>query len=160
MHTRPATVADLPALVAVVNAAFEVEKWFIDGERISIEKAREQMEGGVFILAEEDFTPSGAAPAIIGSVYVTRFGDRGYFGMLAVAPGMQGRGLGRILVEAAEDHCRRAGCTDMDLSVINLRTELPPLYRKLGYVETGTGELNPHIPAKLPAHFIRMSKPL
>ena len=159
MRTRLATVADLPALVAVVNAAFEVEKWFIDGERISIEKAREQMEGGVFILAEDDVAPGGTAP-IIGSVYVTRFGDRGYFGMLAVAPGMQGRGLGRTLVEAAENHCRQAGCTDMDLSVINLRTELPPLYRKLGYVETGTGELNPHIATRIEAHFIRMSKPL
>ena len=159
MHTRLATVADLPALVAVVNAAFEVEKWFIDGERISLEKAREQMNGGVFIVAEDD-APRGGAPAIVASVYVTRFGDRGYFGMLAVAPGMQGRGLGRIIVEAAENYCRLAGCTEMDLSVINLRTELPALYRKLGYVETGTGELNPHIATKVPAHLIRMSKHL
>jgi ribosomal protein S18 acetylase RimI-like enzyme len=158
MRTRLATADDLPAIVPIVNAAFAVEKFFIDGERTSVEIAREQMNNGVFIVAEEA-TDDGAA-RIIGSVYVERRGDRGYFGMLAVAPEAQGRGLGRLLVEAAEGHCRANGCDFMDLSVINLRTELPPFYRKLGYRETHTSELPERIRVTQAAHFIHMSKPL
>jgi hypothetical protein len=31
----------------------------------------------------------------------------------------------------------------MDLTVLSLRPELPPLYRKLGYTETGVEEFRP-----------------
>lgn len=157
MRTRIANPADIPAIVPIVNAAFAVEKFFINGERTSDDKVREQMNQGVFIIAEDEVDN---AEKIIGSVYVERHGSHGYFGMLAVAPEAQGRGLGRLLVEAAEQHCRACGCTHMDLSVINLRTELPPFYRKLGYHETHTSPLPDRIPTTQPAHFIHMSKPL
>jgi hypothetical protein len=41
----------------------------------------------------------------------------------------------------------------VDIRVVNLRTELPPIYHALGYVETGT-EAVPGSPALKPAHFI------
>ncbi|HUO60248.1 MAG TPA: GNAT family N-acetyltransferase, partial [Candidatus Acidoferrales bacterium] len=87
---------------------------------------------------------------------------RGYFGMLAVDPSRQGTGLGRKMVDAAEDHCRRVGCTHVDINVLSLRTELPPFYRKLGYTETGTEELHPVHGLKpgLKCHVIVMSKSL
>jgi hypothetical protein len=48
----------------------------------------------------------------------------------------------------------------MDINVVDLRTELPPIYRKLGYSVSGTSPLPDSIPTKLPCHFIQMTKPL
>jgi ribosomal protein S18 acetylase RimI-like enzyme len=79
--------------------------------------------------------------------------------MLSVNPALQGRGLGRRLVDAAENYARVHGCSAMDIRVVNLRTELPAFYRKLGYAETG--EVEPDDPRALqPFHFVTMSKPL
>jgi hypothetical protein len=47
----------------------------------------------------------------------------------------------------------------MDLSVVNLRTELPRFYDRLGYTETGTAPFtDPR--ATRPCHFVLMSKRL
>jgi GNAT superfamily N-acetyltransferase len=52
--------------------------------------------------------------------------------MLAVDPAHQGKGLGRAMVKSAENYCRQQRCKAMDLSVLSLRPELLPFYRKLG----------------------------
>jgi ribosomal protein S18 acetylase RimI-like enzyme len=82
--------------------------------------------------------------------------------MLAVDPERQGEGLGRRMIAAAEDHLRRAGCSHIDISVLNLRTDLPALYAKLGYVATGTEEFRLSRPLKagVQCHAIVMSKTL
>src|SRR5262249_15002811 len=86
-------------------------------------------------------------------------GERGYFGMLSVDPARQKEGLGRRLVEIAEQRCRDAGCRIMELHAVNLRPELLPYYRRLGYVESGTAPFTSER-LKQPAHFIIMEKPL
>jgi hypothetical protein len=50
----------------------------------------------------------------------------------------------------------------MDITVLSLRTELPPFYRKLGYVETGAEEFRTSRPLKdgVQCHCIVMSKAL
>jgi len=63
--------------------------------------------------------------------------------MLAVHPAQQKNGLGTKMVGAAEEYCRAKGCGVMDLCVLSLRPELPPLYRKLGYAESGVEEFHP-----------------
>jgi hypothetical protein len=49
----------------------------------------------------------------------------------------------------------------MDLTLVNLRKELPPYYARFGYVESGTLPFpaDQH-PPKMPLHLIRMSKEL
>ena len=64
------------------------------------------------------------------------------------------------MVEEAEDYARAAGCEFMDLRIVNLRAELPPFYRRLGYVETGTEPFAADAEPSQPCHFINMSKPL
>ena len=150
---RTARPADVGAVTAIINAAYQVERFFIDGDRTSEDEVRRYMAKGAFLVAEEDGRPAGC-------VYVEQRGDRGYFGLLAVAPAQHGKGLGRTLVEAAEERLRRAGCIAMDISVVDLRTELPPFYRRLGYVETGTAPFPDPEKATRPCHFILMSKPL
>jgi GNAT superfamily N-acetyltransferase len=153
LTTRFAADSDAEAITALVNAAFKVERFFIDRDRIDPGKVREMLGTGKYLLAEE----SGA---LIACVYVELRGQRAYFGLLGVDPSQQGHGLGQKMVEEAEDYARAAGCEFMDLRIVNLRTELPPFYRRLGYEETGTEPFAADAKPSQPCHFIKMSKPL
>ncbi|HEX5069465.1 MAG TPA: GNAT family N-acetyltransferase [Vicinamibacterales bacterium] len=143
---------DIPELVRLINAAYEVEKFFVSGDRTDAATVRHLLTRGVFLVTRE-------GDDISGCVYVELRGPRGYFGMLSVLPGRQGSGLGRRLVTLAEQHAREHGGRDMDIRVVNLRTELPPFYRRLGYEETG---IEPAVEPRAlrPFHFIVMSKRL
>ena len=144
---------DVAALTRLINAAYEVEKFFVSGDRTSADDVRQMMQLGEFLAATDE------TGAIVGCVYVKVTDGRGYFGLLSVDPARQRGGLGSRLVSAAESHARAAGCTAMDLRVVNLRQELPPFYRRLGYVETGVEQAN-EPRALQPFHFLRMSKAL
>lgn len=152
---RPATLADIPMMLPMINEAFAIET-FLEGTRTNAEQLIDMMQKGNFLLG---FDSSGE---LVASVFVKVQGERGYFGMLAVAPAHQGKGLARVMVKAAEDHCRKRGCTAMALTVLSLRPELPPLYSKFGYLESGTEEFKPSRPLKpgVECHCIVMSKRL
>lgn len=150
---RPADSTDIPALVRLINAAFIVEQFVFDGDRISAEEARAFMETGKFLVAQGE-------AGFVGCVYMGLRKGRGYLGLLAVDPQRQGTGLGRKLVAAAEDYFRGEGCCAVDLRVISQRTPLPSFYCRLGYVEIGTAPFAPSLQAKVPGHYIVMSKPL
>lgn len=154
VHIRAATASDVPAIIRVVNAAFAIET-FLDGTRTDEKRMAETTSKGKFLVAED-------GGRIVASVYVEPRGKRGYFGMLAVDPASQGKGLGRAMVEAAESYCQNRGCTAMDIAVLSLRPELLPLYQKLGYVKAGTEEFHPSRTLKDGAvcHIIILSKEL
>ena len=138
----------------VINLAFRAaESFFVEGDRITPEILQSMLDKGNFLLAE-------AAAGLVGCVYVELQGERAYFGLLAVDPARQHRGLGRRLIDEAENHARADGCRIMDLRIVSVREELPPFYRRLGYVETGTAPFPAEIKSKLPCHFVLMSKPL
>lgn len=150
---RAAGGSDIPALVRLINAAFIVEQFVFDGDRINAEETRAFIESGRFLIAED-------SAKLIGCVYLEIREDRGYLGLLAVDPARQGTGLGRKLVTAAEDYFRVEGCHAVDLRVISQRTPLPPFYRSLGYIEIGTASFSLSLNAKVPGHYIVMSKSL
>ncbi len=66
------------------------------------------------------------------------------------------------MVEAAEERLRQQGCKAVDIAVLRLRPELLPLYRRFGYVETGSEEFKPSRPLRpgVECHCIVMSKRL
>src|SRR3954465_1068493 len=132
MRIDVATPEDVPAILSIVNAAFLVET-FIEGTRTDTKQLLAMMRKGEFLAARD-------GDEIIASIYTELRGERGYFGMLAVDPSRQGAGLGRLMVEAAEDHLRDSGCRFVDISVLSPRTELFPFYGKLGYRERGRAE--------------------
>ncbi len=77
--------------------------------------------------------------ALVGTVTVSAAGPaRAYLGMLSVAPGQQGSGLGRRLIIAAEAEARRHfGALVMEMTVIERRHELISWYERRGYRLTG-----------------------
>jgi GNAT superfamily N-acetyltransferase len=151
LRIRLAQETDAEPLVHLINSAFRVELPFIEGERTNREGVRAYMEKGKFLLAED-------SAGLAGCVYLELRVDRGYLGLLGVEPARQGTGLGRKLMNVAEDYFREAGCIAVDLRVVSPRTPLPSFYRHLGYLETGTAPLAPDVPVKVPCHYIHMSK--
>jgi len=148
---RVAQLADADAITRLINAAFQVESFFKRGDRLDLPEVQARFAKGRFILAEHD-------GVIIGCVYVEPGAERAYIGLLSVEPSLQGSGLGRRLMTAAEEYCRAAGCGFVDLRVVNLRAELPPFYRKLGYEQTGTEPFPAEAHTEIPCHFLIMSK--
>ncbi len=155
LRFRLAAPADRAALIPLINAAFAIET-FLEGKRTDEPRLAAMMEKGSILLAE------GGSGQFLGCVYTELRGDRGYLGMLAVDPVHQGTGLARRLAAAAEDRFRALGCVAVDISVLNLRPELPRIYRRYGYVETGTEEFRMARTLRDAAacHCIVMTKPL
>jgi predicted N-acetyltransferase YhbS len=157
---RVANAADREGIRALVNQAFEVERFLKKGggDRLQNDGEFEGLwERGTFLVAEEE------DGALAGCVYVELRGERAYLGLLSIAPARQGAGLGKQLNRAGEQYAREQGCRWMDLRVVSPRAEqLVPLYQKLGYVETGAEEYPPVLVEKMtiPGYFINMAKQL
>jgi len=152
-NLRLGDASDTAALVPLINEAFLPEQVAIAGDRINPEKLRPFFTKGRFLVLEDQH-------GLAGCVYAEVRGVRGYIGLLALRPELKGRGLGRVLMERAEDYLSDAGCHVADLRTISARDDLVPMYKHLGYDETGTAEMPPEIPLKMPCHFITMSKTL
>jgi GNAT superfamily N-acetyltransferase len=145
---------DIPALVGLINRAFLVEKFFIDGDRIDAGEVARLMRKGTFLVAR------AASDSVRAAVYVELRGDRLYLGLLSVDPDKQGGGLGRMMMTHAEEYAMAHGCRAVDIRVVNLRRELPAFYQKLGYAECGIEPFAASAEPKVPCHFISMTKPI
>ena len=151
---RVAAPVDAARITDVINSAFRIaEGFFVDGLRISLAEVEQLLVKGSFLLAE-------AGDSLNGCVYVELRGERSYLGLLSVDPTCQKSGLGSVLMLEAENYCRERGSRFMDIYIVNLREELPPFYRRRGYVENGTTPFPEDVPTKVPCHFINMTKSL
>ena len=157
MKTRYATAKDIPELVRVINLAYRVEDFFIDGDRTNAADVQARLEapGSAFIVVDTDDSEK-----LAGAVFVDVHENRGHFAVLSVDPAFQGRGLARTLIDAVEKHCRDAGCDALDIEVVNLREELPAFYTKFGFTRSGTAEFPSNEKLTRDAHLMLMSKAL
>jgi ribosomal protein S18 acetylase RimI-like enzyme len=156
ISVRRAQPADAPELARLVNRAYEVEQFFVDGDRTTADEIAKLVASGngAFLVLE-------TKGALAAAVYVdpARHPDKGgYIGMLSVDPELQGQGLGKRLVRIAEAMCEAMGAAWVELKIINLREELSRWYKALGYHEVGTAPY-PR-PAKQPCHFVEMRRSL
>ena len=151
ISTRAATIDDVPRIVALLNAAFAMERAFIDRDRTSAEEITNYLGTGHFHVVDGD------DGALTSCMYLEPRGDRLYLGMLAVNPAQQKRGLGRLMMAAAEQQAAQLGCRAIDIRIVDRRTELPPFYRALGFVDNGTEPFDEPLLTK-PCHFLLMTK--
>ncbi len=152
-NLRHATDSDVGSIVSLVNRAFAVEKFFKSGERTDQSQILQMMQHGPFLLLTD-------ADNLIACVYVKPTGERVYIGMLAVDPAEQKSGIGSRMMRAAEDFGRNLGCKFADIRIVNVRSELPLIYGKLGYVASGEESAAVIKTAIMPVHFVTMSKSL
>jgi GNAT superfamily N-acetyltransferase len=140
---RRAVVGDVPAIVSLVESAYRGEVshqgWtteadFLDGQRIDAAGVVEIIEksGSVVFLSED------ASGELLACCHLEKQGDACYFGMFSVRPGLQGSGLGRFMLAAAENFARAEWkCTKVEMTVISIRAELIAWYERRGYHRTG-----------------------
>lgn len=152
MKLDPATPADIPDIVALMNAAFRgagagaswnTEAPYIDGDRTS-----DALLAGE-IAARPDalllVSRSAAGGAIEGSVWLDPAGDGAwYLGALTIAPRLQNAGAGRRLLAAAERRALERGATMIRMKVVNVRDTLIAWYVRRGYRLTGEVEPFPY----------------
>ena len=153
MVTRIAELADAEGIVELINAAFVVERFFIDRDRTDLTEIHGLFQKGTFLVAGERGNLEACA-------YLEPRNDRAYLGLLSIRPAKQRSGLGSKFMAAVEKHASQIGCRHMDLRVVNVRLELPGFYRKLGYSEIGRSPFHSDIVTLVPCHFIHMSKEL
>ncbi|MFI8461651.1 GNAT family N-acetyltransferase [Kitasatospora sp. NPDC085464] len=139
---RPATPADVPALVELVESAYRgdssragwtTEADLLAGRRTNPEAVAEAVghPEGLVLLAECD-------GRLVACCQLERRGERAYFGMFSVRPGLQGGGVGRaVLAEAERLAGEEWGVAAMEMTVIEQRAELIAWYERRGFRRTG-----------------------
>jgi ribosomal protein S18 acetylase RimI-like enzyme len=120
---RPARIDDLPALVDIENDVFAKD-------RISRRNFRHLLTRGRAVsLVDED--SNGLCGYI--TVLFRRGAGWGRLYSLAVLPRCRGRRLGEQLLAAAEQACRKRGCSSLRLEVHPDNAVAQRLYDRTGY---------------------------
>ena len=139
----PATIGDIPELLLLVNGAYRgdtsrkgwtTEADLLAGElRTDAENLRELIgkEYAVILQCRDE------AGELAGCVYLDKRGDRMYLGMLTVSPERQAGGIGKLLLQAAEQHAASEHCRAIYFRVLSGRHELIAWYERRGYHLTG-----------------------
>ncbi|MBV9864796.1 MAG: GNAT family acetyltransferase [Abitibacteriaceae bacterium] len=70
---------------------------------------------------------------IVATLMVGYDGHRGWLNYLAVAPDCQRQGIGRRMVETAEQTLKQLGCPKMNLQVRANNTTVIAFYQRLGF---------------------------
>lgn len=167
---KKAEKADIPRLVEVINGSYRGDAskqgWTTEADLIAGE-IRTDDDDLAGILAKDSaviLKCTHATAGIVSSVYLDKKGERLYLGMLCVDTAWQAAGLGKRMLEAAEEHARSLGCYAIFMQVIPVRSSLMEWYERYGYLATGErkpfdGDPKFGVP-KVPLEFVILEKKL
>jgi ribosomal protein S18 acetylase RimI-like enzyme len=136
-----AKVEDAFELNKLVNSAYRGEEsrqgWtteadLLDGTRIDEAALRELIQKPDTTVLK--YQEQGV---LLGCVELRKEGKKLYLGMLSVRPTIQGKGIGKNLLRAAEDFASENDCEAITMNVIDGRHELMDWYIRHGYHLTG-----------------------
>ncbi|MCE5232690.1 MAG: GNAT family N-acetyltransferase [Mizugakiibacter sp.] len=168
---RFAEPADAPAIVALVESAYRgdasragwtTEADLLDGRRTSVADLLPLLREprSRVLLAER-------GGELLACAHIEKQGEAAYFGMFSVRPALQGGGVGKAVLAEAERIARADwGCDEMQLTVIDVRTELLAWYERRGYRRTGIHKPFPYgderfgLPRRPDLRFELLVKPL
>ena len=146
MSISKASIADVAELNVLVNSAYRGEEskkgWTTEADLINGIRIDEAMLTEYFnnkAVAILKYTDENGR--ITGCVYLEVKSPRLYLGMFSVSPILQGKGVGRALLEEAETYAREVNCHTITMTVISTRKELISWYERRGY--EFTGEIQP-----------------
>ena len=132
---RAAAAADAPAVAACVNAAYEhyvARNGLIPGPMRDDYGQIIADHDDPVIHDDGDVVDDG----VVVGVLVLKIASEGFLlDNVAVLPSVQGKGVGRFLLERAEDKALHRGFDSIYLYTQEIMTENRALYERLGYVE-------------------------
>jgi len=155
-----ATISDIPELNILINSAYrgETSKKGWTTEEHLLGGIRTDEANLTLLLQKENVTilKYTEKKQIIGSVYLEKQDKKLYLGMLTVSPELQGDGIGKKLMQAAESFARNAQINTISMIVISVRKELIAFYERRGYKKTGETKPFPMTDPKfgLPKQFL------
>ena len=142
MPISKATLNDVPALAVLVNTAYRgkeslkgwaTEAHLLDGIRIDEETLRGYFDNPAITMLKY----TNETGQLEGCVYLEVKQEKLYLGMLCVYPHLQDKGIGRKLLQAAEEHAQAFSCEAITMTVISSRESLIEWYERRGYAKTG-----------------------
>ena len=136
-RTRRATPADTDAVAEVVRSAFAMYVARLGGVEpwpMRLDYAEVIRRGQTWV-ADDDGD-------VAGVLVLEDQADHLLLDVLAVEPGRQGRGVGRGLMDLAEDQASERGFSEVRLYTNARMTENLAYYLRRGYVETHRDEVN------------------
>ncbi|MBS1576781.1 MAG: GNAT family N-acetyltransferase [Bacteroidetes bacterium] len=142
-HITEATIEDIPAITALLNSAYrgEVSKkgWTTEAHLIggTVRTDEEELARVMSMAGSVLLKYTNDEDGVIGCVNLQQHTNKVYLGMLSVSPGLQGGGIGKQLLKAAEEYAQKSSCCAIYMTVISVRTELIDWYKRHGYKDTG-----------------------
>lgn len=122
---RPATAADVPAVKAVIDAAFTpyIERIGVVPVPMEADHAADVAAGKVYVTGRP----------VTGLVVIEAHPGHLYLDTVAVHPGAQGQGVGGRLLRFVEAHARALGLPEVRLYTNAMMWENQKIYPKYGY---------------------------
>ncbi|MEU5368876.1 GNAT family N-acetyltransferase [Streptomyces sp. NPDC005951] len=139
---RDATEADVPALVALIESAYRGDSsrtgWTTEADILQGQRTDEQGVRDVIDAPASRLLAVERGGGLVACCQLEHRGDAAYFGMFAVRPGLQGGGLGKLIIAEAERTVKEDwGVGEMHMTVISVRDDLIAWYERRGYRRTG-----------------------
>jgi GNAT superfamily N-acetyltransferase len=129
LSLRRATASDLPAIRALIDAAYT--RYLTQMDKPPAPMLRDY---GPSVEAGTTWVTGSPVIAVL-TLYPRE--DQLYVENVAVHPDAQGRGLGRLLMGFAEQEAARRGLSRMALVTHEVMTDNQAIYSHLGYTEVG-----------------------
>lgn len=133
--------ADVSKLTELVNSAYRGEDskqgWTTEADLLDGTRVDELIIYNLLHTKNTTILKYVNGTDILGCVELRVEPQGLYLGMLTVRPHLQGTGIGKKLLHAAELHARALGCTKIFMTVISTRLELIDWYVRHGYQLTG-----------------------
>ena len=122
---RPAGSADVPAVKAVTDAAYEhyIERIGLVPQPMRRDHAANVAAGQVYVTGDP----------VVGLVVIEERADHLYLDNIAVRPDAQGQGVGGRLLRFVEAHARALGLPEVRLYTNAKMWENQEIYPKFGY---------------------------
>ncbi len=143
MPVSIASTKDIPALVRLINSAYRGEAskkgWTTEADLLKGELRTDEATL-IALVQNKDAAllkyqlENGD---IAGCVYLDKQEHGLYLVILTVSPALQGAGIGKQLLQGADDYARKNNCSLIFMNVISLRHELIAWYERHGYHKTG-----------------------
>jgi ribosomal protein S18 acetylase RimI-like enzyme len=139
-----ATIADAAELSALINSAYRGETskkgWTTEADLLEGTRTSEEELISIIASSNHYLLKFIRDEKIIGSVLLIAKKEVLYLGMLTVSPELQNSGIGKQLLQAAEQLAQQLELSRIQMTVIGIRKELLAWYMRNGYEDTGVRE--------------------